>query len=160
MLDSSLTVQFCRHLAHLARPTRRRQLSFSSFCACVAKAAQPHQRATFSSVSADVSSRARSIQNQNQGPDNASTQRKDKKRSKSKHSDNVNNDWRAWFRSFDYDDPWSPYYPLEPKLHHNNDNADYQNIIVPSVLDGTWERRRHGMNLEPLLCKKRSQHNN
>mmetsp|Transcript_11426 Transcript_11426/g.28150 ORF Transcript_11426/g.28150 Transcript_11426/m.28150 type:complete len:659 (-) Transcript_11426:1200-3176(-) len=62
-------------------------------------------------------------------------------------------DWRTMFRSWDYDDPWSPYHPLEPRSGGGDpDEGEYRRGIVKSVVEGTWERRRHGMNLEPLLC--------
>ncbi|KAL7540845.1 hypothetical protein ACHAXR_010815 [Thalassiosira sp. AJA248-18] len=62
-------------------------------------------------------------------------------------------DWREWFRSSDYDDPWSTYHPL----HHQTNGSsfsetkrDYQNTLIPSILTGSWTKRRHGMNLEPF----------
>ncbi|KAL9183391.1 hypothetical protein ACHAXT_005178 [Thalassiosira profunda] len=59
-------------------------------------------------------------------------------------------DWREQFRAADYDDPWAPYVPFsEEALQISQQN--YLHTIVPSVLEGTWRPRRHGMNLEPLL---------
>ena len=95
----------------------------------------------------------------------------------------TSSNWREWFRSSDYDDPWSDYYPFQNNLNEaasattttNTTTAiiarhreTYQKTIVPSVLllrglrveeendeDETpilplWQRRRHGMNLEPI----------
>lgn len=73
---------------------------------------------------------------------------------------NARADWREWFRSADYDDPWSSYHPATTSgikcgggnsmsLHSAQSAADDRGVIR-SMLGGTWERRRHGMNLEPL----------
>lgn len=79
-------------------------------------------------------------------------------------------DWRDWFRSSDYDDAWSPYYSFQTSdeaLYNNNNNnnnsssiilqaaTEYQKNIIPSIVNGTWERRRHGMNLEPICMTYR-----
>mgnify|MGYP000706177013 CR=1 FL=1 len=78
----------------------------------------------------------------------------------SAQNDNINAaDWREWFRSSDYDDPWSPYHSFQTTVDSNKlskrHTGDYQKTIISNVLDGTWERRRHGMNLEPLLMSYR-----
>ncbi len=85
-------------------------------------------------------------------------------------------DWRDWFRSSDYDDPWSPYHSFQQQQPKDEETAaihatkiiashceTYQKTIVPSVLlaEGgdqaaiiaPWQRRRHGMNLEPLTLQ-------
>ena len=94
----------------------------------------------------------------------------------------TSSNWREWFRSSDYDDPWSDYYPFQNNLNEAatatttntttviiaRHRETYQKTIVPSVLlvrglqveeendeDETpilplWQRRRHGMNLEPI----------
>lgn len=77
-------------------------------------------------------------------------------------------DWRTWFSSSEYDDPWSPYRPLLRLTTHNqhqklqqsslaNNNSttnSRQNTVVDNILtnynNNNWERRRHGMNLVPL----------
>eukprot|EP00984_Skeletonema_dohrnii_P028032 scaffold17851_cov83-Skeletonema_dohrnii-CCMP3373.AAC.1 len=77
-------------------------------------------------------------------------------------------DWRAWFSSNEYDDPWSPYRPLlSPTTPHqqqqqsssnkttaaaNNSNTNNSQTTVKDILTNynDWERRRHGMNLVPL----------
>ena len=75
-------------------------------------------------------------------------------------------DWREYFRSSDYDDAWSAYFPSitnhkegdiqntnieNSNLSNNNSSSeDYQKNIIPSIINGTWVKRRHGMNLEPL----------
>ena len=75
-------------------------------------------------------------------------------------------DWREYFRSSDYDDAWSTYFPsithhkegdiqntnIENSNLSNNSSGreDYQKNIIPSIINGTWVKRRHGMNLEPL----------
>ena len=75
-------------------------------------------------------------------------------------------DWRDWFRSSDYDDAWSPYYSFQTsdEAHNNNNDSssiilqaatEYQKNIIPSIFNGTWERRRHGMNLEPICMTYR-----
>ena len=82
-------------------------------------------------------------------------------------------DWRDYFRSSDYDDAWSSYHPIIHKgdtknkngmivmgadnnNHHNSSSSeDYQKNIVPSIINGTWIKRRHGMNLEPLCMTYR-----
>ena len=76
-------------------------------------------------------------------------------------------DWRVWFRSSDYDDAWSPYYSFQTSdeaLHNNKSSSssiilqaatEYQKNIIPSIVNGTWERRRHGMNLEPICMTYR-----
>ena len=81
-------------------------------------------------------------------------------------------DWREYFRSSDYDDAWSSYHPIIHKGDIKNKNgigvvaADsnrnssegYQKNIVPSIINGTWIKRRHGMNLEPLCMTYRGVH--
>lgn len=71
-------------------------------------------------------------------------------------------DWRELFRSSDYDDPWSAYRPLSPPVPSpppppsaNARGEGGRSAVVASVLDGTWERRRHGLNLEPLRMLRR-----
>eukprot|EP00984_Skeletonema_dohrnii_P028033 scaffold17852_cov94-Skeletonema_dohrnii-CCMP3373.AAC.1 len=72
-------------------------------------------------------------------------------------------DWRAWFSSNEYDDPWSPYRPLSPTTtlqqpssnkttSANNSNTNNSQTTVKDILTNynDWERRRHGMNLVPL----------
>lgn len=66
-------------------------------------------------------------------------------------------DWREWFRSQDYDDPWSPYYAFQ---HATGGSPATSSQAIPNhdelfktIMDGTWKRRRHGMNLEPLTIK-------
>ncbi|KAK1744035.1 hypothetical protein QTG54_005632 [Skeletonema marinoi] len=71
-------------------------------------------------------------------------------------------DWRAWFSSNEYDDPWSPYRPLlSPTTPHqsssnkttaaNNSNTNSQTTVKAILTNyNEWERRRHGMNLVPL----------
>eukprot|EP00985_Skeletonema_marinoi_P000216 scaffold60_cov137-Skeletonema_marinoi.AAC.15 len=73
-------------------------------------------------------------------------------------------DWRAWFSSNEYDDPWSPYRPLlSPTTHQqqqpssnkttsaNNSNTNSQTTVKDILTNyNEWERRRHGMNLVPL----------
>ena len=72
-------------------------------------------------------------------------------------------DWRAWFSSIEYDDPWSPYRPLlSPTTTHqqqqqlssntsNNATNSSQNIVENILTNyNDWKRRRHGMNLVPL----------
>lgn len=87
------------------------------------------------------------------------------------HSIRREDDWREWFRSSDYDDPWSPYYSFSKQDEKAtatiaNHREKYQKWIVPSVMGikldvetdkrkgeetiAPWQRRRHGMNLEPL----------
>ena len=85
----------------------------------------------------------------------------------SSKSSSATTDWRDWFRSSDYDDAWSPYYSFQTSdeaLHNNNNNnssiilqaaTEYQKNIIPSIVNGTWERRRHGMNLEPICMAYR-----
>ena len=72
-------------------------------------------------------------------------------------------DWRAWFSSSDYDDPWSAHRPFtHPQLFSNNDATTTTNMsnnsvkstqnVVEDILSNynEWEGRRHGMNLTPL----------
>ena len=64
------------------------------------------------------------------------------------------NNWREWFASSDYDGAWSSYQPLtQTALASSRDNNNQQHqhtLLVNSIQNGTWQRRRHGMNLEPL----------
>lgn len=57
------------------------------------------------------------------------------------------------FRSAEYDDAWSPYIPFATSVSEktNDDHADRSPI--EELLDGTWQRRRHGMNLVPFHMK-------
>lgn len=65
-------------------------------------------------------------------------------------------DWREWFRSTDCDDAWSPYIPFSNKGDKNSMSSLGKLISgtkpdpVSALLEGTWRKRRHGMNLEPL----------
>lgn len=62
-------------------------------------------------------------------------------------------DWRAWFSSTEYDDPWSPYRPLSSsQLQQHSSNTNNSQTVVNTILTdcNDWERRRHGMNLVPL----------
>ena len=54
-------------------------------------------------------------------------------------------DWRATFRSSDYDDPWAAYVPYKDGELNGHKRHD-----LSSIMNGTWKRRRHGMNLEPM----------
>ena len=54
-------------------------------------------------------------------------------------------DWRELFRSSDYDDPWAAYVPYK-----NGDLDSLKGHDISSIINGTWKRRRHGMNLEPI----------
>ena len=68
-------------------------------------------------------------------------------------------DWKETFSSFDYDNPWSAYIPLpttktistEKAFEQNHVNTSKRGRVVESIINNTWHRRRHGMNLEPLL---------
>ncbi len=67
------------------------------------------------------------------------------------------NDWKEWFRSQEYDDPWSPYYSFN-SADGGSPATSSQAIpnydeMFKNIMDGTWKRRRHGMNLEPLTIK-------
>ena len=42
--------------------------------------------------------------------------------------------------------------------HNSSSSEDYQKNIVPSIINGTWIKRRHGMNLEPLCMTYRGVH--
>lgn len=62
-------------------------------------------------------------------------------------------DWRAWFSSTEYDDPWSPYRPLpSTQLQQHSSNTNNSQNVVNTIITNynDWERRRHGMNLVPL----------
>lgn len=54
-------------------------------------------------------------------------------------------DWRELFRSSDYDDPWAAYVPYKGGELNGLRCHD-----LSSIMNGTWKRRRHGMNLEPM----------
>jgi len=83
-------------------------------------------------------------------------------------------DWRETFSSPDYDDPWSAYIPLPTTMtttttmafgQNSNDNVSKRGRVIESIINKTWHRRRHGMNLEPLHIivtppTKDSHHNN
>lgn len=93
-----------------------------------------------------------------------------------KQTNNNTVDWREYFRSADYDDAWSSYFPITRKgdiknkngmigvgadnnnNHNSSSSEDYQKNIVPSIINGTWIKRRHGMNLEPLCMTYRGVH--
>ena len=63
------------------------------------------------------------------------------------------------FRSAEYDDAWSPYIPFTTNVSNDtrfdekrhDGNADESPI--ERLVDGTWQKRRHGMNLEPFHMK-------
>ena len=74
----------------------------------------------------------------------------DENKNKNDEDDDEDVDWRELFRSRDYDDPWSPRLPLPPTT--GSTSTSTSTVAPSSVLDGTWTRRRHGMNLEPLTC--------
>jgi hypothetical protein len=62
-------------------------------------------------------------------------------------------DWKETFSSFDYDNPWSAYIPLptttttEKAFEQNHVNTSKRGRVVESIINNTWHRRRHGMNL-------------
>jgi hypothetical protein len=64
-------------------------------------------------------------------------------------------EWRTLFRSSDYDDAWSPYIPIPVSLDKLNGGKLTQHGPVKALVEGRWEKRRHGMNLEPLLLHPR-----
>ena len=57
-------------------------------------------------------------------------------------------DWRAWFRSADYDDAYGPYSGF--REGDAEAEAPSASGAGAGAWDGTWRRRRHGLNLEPL----------
>eukprot|EP00571_Detonula_confervacea_P013917 CAMPEP_0172302480 /NCGR_PEP_ID=MMETSP1058-20130122/4186_1 /TAXON_ID=83371 /ORGANISM="Detonula confervacea, Strain CCMP 353" /LENGTH=630 /DNA_ID=CAMNT_0013012985 /DNA_START=25 /DNA_END=1917 /DNA_ORIENTATION=- len=132
---------------------RRRHISFTS-------ALTPHAHYFFSTNNThpqkETSSSISILPRNNNKADSSIINNDDPTRVPSSSSSNKTN-WREWFRSSDYDNPWSPYYSFqevgeEEAIVGNNKSRrdDYQKTILPSALDGTWERRRHGMNLESL----------
>lgn len=67
---------------------------------------------------------------------------------------NANPDWRDLFRSAEYDNAWSPYIPfVVSQSGSTQPSSSTQQNTVQALVDGKWQKRRHGMNLVPLSMR-------
>lgn len=79
-------------------------------------------------------------------------------------------DWRELFRSFEYDDAWSPYIPFiahkpdeiefnekekstDSKSNKKSHQVEVKQKPIQDLIEGTWQKRRRGMNLVPLTMR-------
>lgn len=118
-----------------ATATMRRLLSTSSSTHLIRTHYHyQHPKVSFS-TSTSTASKSRSVRNSIIAPSPTTT------------TATARNDWREWFRSSDYDDPWSPYYAFQDPTRSTATTTNtttimakhretYQKTIVPSVMLG------------------------